>query len=587
MPNRPLHQRRTRSWGARRLLISAAVVVILGAGLGSGLVAAFRSTTRGHRSAASSDECRIGATASSCGLHVPKWSLIATLPGSALAYARPSASSPSFPVLSSWPSANSFPVIATAAGGWLEIRLIARPNGQTGWISSSSCTLTRTSDHVVVDLSRRQLLLFKEGRLAFRAAADVGAPDSPTPPGQYFVALFAQAPSAVYGPFVIVTSAFADQETDWEQQGQPVVAISAPQAAQSTIESSGAATTQGGVALTTTDLEQLRSVPAGTQLDVVTTLAPSSSIAVQRVSGTDAIATAVAASHIAFPAYWSAKAVVLARSDFFSDALAGGPLAQKVGGPLLLTPGASSSAGLDPRVQSEIQRVLAPGGTVYILGGTGAMSMGIDTTLEGLGYATQRIAGADEYATAVAVAEQMGNPKTVFEATGLSYQDAACAVPAAIAKGGAILLTDGPVQSPETSSYLAFHQTDVRYAIGGKLAASGADPGALPVYGSDAYKTCAAVARRFFPKPTIFGAASVSSFTDALSGSAFIGALGAEGPMLLVPPSGALPSSTKYYLSAASGSLWQGYLFGGQLAVGDRVLSQLESAGGRGSNGHG
>jgi len=486
-----------------------------------------------------------------------------------------------------WPSATTFPVIATAPGGWLKIRLIARPNGQTAWVNSSSCTVTRTSYHLVVDLSARQLLVFDQARLAYRLPAGIGAPDSPTPPGHYFVALFAQAPNASFGPFVIVTSGFADQETEWEQQGQPVVTISAPAEVQDAIGPSGAATTRGGVALKVTDLEKLRSVPIGTQLDVDSTLVPSSNVAVQRVSGTDAIATAIATSHIAFPTYWSAKAAVIARSDFFSDALAGGPLAAKVGGPLLITPGASSNSNLDPRVQTEIQRVLAPGGTVYILGGAGALSNGVDRTLQGLGYSTQRIAGSDEYATAVAVAEQIGNPQTIFEATGLSFQDAVSAVPAAIEKGGAILLTDGPTQAPETAAYLAAHPSDLRYAVGGSFAASAADPSATSVHGSDAYATCAAIATKFFPKATIFGAATGSNFPDALSGSAFMGALAAKGPMLLVPSTGSLPSSTSGYLAASSASIAQGYLFGGQYAVGDRVLSELESAGRRGSSSHG
>ena len=53
-------------------------------------------------------------------------------------------------------------------------------------------------------------------------------------------------------------------------------------------------------------------------------------------------------------------------------------------------------------------------------------------------------------------------------------------VAAAITEGGAILLTNGPKQSSETAAYLAAHQGVVRYAIGGPLAAAGADPTASP-----------------------------------------------------------------------------------------------------------
>ncbi len=302
-------------------------------------------------------------------------------------------------------------------------------------------------------------------------------------------------------------------------------------------------------------------------------------VAVQRIYGTDAIETSIAISQAELPISGSAKAVVLARSDFFSDALAGGPLAAKVGGPLLITPGAPLSSSLDSRVQSEIERVLPAGGTVYILGGPLALSTDVDGALEGLGYVTRRIAGADEYATAVDVAEQLGDPSTIFEATGLDFPDALSAVPAAIATGGAILLTDGTAQAPATASYLAAHPNDTRYAIGGPLAAYGADPTATPVYGEDLYATSAAVASTFFAAATKFGVATGVDFPDALSGGVFMGAQATRGPMLLVQPSGSLPPSVAGYLSGVASTLAQGYLFGGPLVVGADVISELESTG--------
>jgi len=296
---------------------------------------------------------------------------------------------------------------------------------------------------------------------------------------------------------------------------------------------------------------------------------------VTRVYGTDAIATSIAVSQADFPKGGSADAVVLARSDFFSDALAGGPLAAKVNGPLLISPGASSSSSLDPRVLSEIQRVLPTGKTVYVLGGDLALSPNIDATLEGLGYSVVREAGADEYATAVDVAEQMGNPTTIFEATGLNFYDSISAVPAAVESQGAILLTDGTTQAPETAAYLSAHSDDVRYAIGGPLAAAGADPGATAVYGQDLYGTSAAVANHFFTHPTTFGAATSATFSDALSGGPGLGL--ADAPLLLVPPSGPLPSSIEQYLSSVASGLTSGTVYGGPLAVGSDVFAELEA----------
>ncbi len=296
-----------------------------------------------------------------------------------------------------------------------------------------------------------------------------------------------------------------------------------------------------------------------------------------QIYGTDAIGTSIAVSETEFPSAGSANAVVLARSDFFADALAGGPLAAKFGGPLLITPGADQSSSIDPRVLAEIQRVLPVGKTVYILGGDLALSPSIDTTLQGLGYVTQRIAGSDEYGTAVNIAQALGNPTTIFEATGLSFQDALSAVPAAIETGGAILLTDGPVEPLATGLYLLSHPGDTRYAIGGPLAAAGADPEATAVYGQDIFGTSAAVATQFFPGAAIYGAATAVDFPDALAGGVFMATGGRTGPLLLVSPSAPLPASISSYLGTlAAGTM--GDVFGGPLAVGPDVLEALAAA---------
>lgn len=331
-------------------------------------------------------------------------------------------------------------------------------------------------------------------------------------------------------------------------------------------------------------------IPAYSSYTYVAASEPSASsgIPVERLFGTDGVATAISVSQHEFPVTGSAEAVVLARSDFFSDALAGDPLAAQLGGPLLLTPGASSSATLDPRVRAEIMRVLPPGGTVYILGGSLALSPSIDAALQSIGYSTERIAGPDEFATAVAIAQQLGSPSTVFEATGTSFADALSAVPPAIALHGAILLTNGNQQAPETAAYLAQHPQTTRYAIGGPLAAAGADPTATAIFGPDLYATSAAVASRFFPTAQVFGVATAATFTDALSGGLYMGTLPASttgsvgsgaGPVLLVAPSAPLPSSAAGYLSGDRANITEGVVFGGPLALGSDVQSALEATG--------
>ncbi|HET9187332.1 MAG TPA: cell wall-binding repeat-containing protein [Acidothermaceae bacterium] len=286
-----------------------------------------------------------------------------------------------------------------------------------------------------------------------------------------------------------------------------------------------------------------------------------------RVAGAERIATSIAASQIAFAAAGSAQNVVLARSDAFPDALAGVPLAAQLHGPLLLTP----SAGLTDPLKAEIQRVLATGSTVYVLGGTVAVSPTVDAQLRAMGYQVTRASGASRFDTAVAIAHLLGDPSVIFEADGTNFPDALSAGPAAAITHGAVLLTFGKQPAAPTTVYLATHPGDLRYAVGGP--ASTSDPVAQPFVGADRYATSVLVAQQFFNGPSAVGTASGTSFPDALSGGP-VAAL-AGGPMVLVPATGSLPTTTQGYLASIASSVLTGWLFGGTAAVSTAVADQV------------
>lgn len=286
-----------------------------------------------------------------------------------------------------------------------------------------------------------------------------------------------------------------------------------------------------------------------------------------RVSGADRIATAIASSENQYFASQSARAVVLTRADDFPDALAGTPLAAKVGGPLLLT----SRNGLDAAVKAEILRVAPLGSSVYILGGPSAVSSDVDKAVTTLGDVPTRVYGADRFATAVAIADQLGDPSTVFEATGLNFPDALAAGPAAVVTGGAILLTAGPKQSPATAAYLATHSAGPRYALGGPAAA--ADPSAQAFIGTDRYDTAAQVADQFFPTAATIGVATGTAFPDALAAGYSLGAK--QAPLLLVPSAGALPSPVITEMLFDFATERDAVVFGGTTAVSDGVAGQV------------
>ncbi len=296
---------------------------------------------------------------------------------------------------------------------------------------------------------------------------------------------------------------------------------------------------------------------------------------ITRLSGADRIATAVAISQNLFAA-GTAGAVVLARSDGFADALAGTPLAAGFMAPILLTP----PAALDARTSAEMQRALGgPGKTVYLLGGTSALSAGIETAVQALGYATVRFAGADRFATAAAIAasHELGSPSTVLVTTGDDFPDSLCAGAATAGAGpSAILLTDGSTVPASTAAYLAGHPGATIYAIGGKAAAAGI-AGAVPIVGVDRYDTCVKVAQKFFPNPTGVAVASGEVFPDGLAGGAHAANTANGFPLLLVAPN-AVPSSVLSWLTANKATLTRGYVYGGPSTVTDATVSALQSA---------
>lgn len=300
---------------------------------------------------------------------------------------------------------------------------------------------------------------------------------------------------------------------------------------------------------------------------------PGSTDPVNRIAGADRIATAIAASEDVFgPA--STNTLVLTRSDSYADALAGTPLAALYGGPLLLT----GRDRLDPRTLAEVSRVLRPQGTIFVLGGSAAISDAVADDLSGRGYSVDRIAGADRYATAVAVADALGTPTTIVLADGNDYTTGLVAGVAAAAAdpstdGGAVLLTDGTLVPDVTAGYLAGHSGVRRFAVGTKSAA--ADPGAVAVTGSDPGETSARVAATFFPNVAAVGVASVASFADALSGGAHAAAFGAP---LLLTDSSALNDSVAGYLSANRTSIVIAYLYGGSGAVSDATAATVQQA---------
>jgi hypothetical protein len=312
---------------------------------------------------------------------------------------------------------------------------------------------------------------------------------------------------------------------------------------------------------------------------------------VERVWGATALGTAVATSRYNWADHGvddgvrpQAKAVVLSRDDTYLDALGGSALAVAKQGPLLITP----TGKLHADIQAEIQRILGGTGTVYLLGGTVALSANVETKLRSLGYSVVRLWGQDEYATAVAVAKAITTePSAIILATSLKYYDALAAGAAAGANPGTVVvLTAGDAMPAASAAYLDTVDPDrvaviavggpaVR-ALGNAVLPSWPDDAEFyPVFGATEFETAVAVADFFFTGPRTAAVATATTWFDALTGGAMIGANG--GPLLLSTP-GTLNEPTRAYFSRNAGSITYGVLLGGPLALKDALITPLGNA---------
>ena len=77
----------------------------------------------------------------------------------------------------------------TGADGlrWLHVRLPGRPNGRLGWIRQRATVTSTTSWRIVVETSRRRVIVYRNGRPVRIVKAVVGKPSTPTPLGKFFI----------------------------------------------------------------------------------------------------------------------------------------------------------------------------------------------------------------------------------------------------------------------------------------------------------------------------------------------------------------------------------------------------------------
>jgi hypothetical protein len=311
----------------------------------------------------------------------------------------------------------------------------------------------------------------------------------------------------------------------------------------------------------------------------------------ERLAGTDRRETACAmAGHsyaswedlVSVPPYYGpnpsrppleAKAVVLVGDSQYADALAAGPLAALLGGPLLLNHG--------DMVRTTCSLMSHEVRTVYLVGGPAVLSRALESAVKSLGVDVVRLGGDDRYQTAVKVAQAIDTlrpadtPQQVFLASGTDFPDALSAGAPAGAASGAVLLTRGSRMAPDTAAYLAGRSGVTVYAVGGDAARAVNLPAGNEIVGANRYETATLVADRFFPEPATAAFASGATYPDALSAAAYGGHAGA--PVLMMARA-ALPDVVAGYVRRHRDTLRGSVLLGGTGAVDDATFTELAAA---------
>lgn len=273
--------------------------------------------------------------------------------------------------------------------------------------------------------------------------------------------------------------------------------------------------------------------------------AAAASAVVERWSGPDRYSTSAAISAQSFPS--GAPVAFLANGLVFADALAGAPVAGRLGGPVLLT----QAGGMPTSVADELRR-LAPA-KVVILGGEASVSVAVEDEVRALVPAEiARWSGADRYVTAAAISAESFVPgaPVAFVANGQVFADALAGAPVAGRQGGPVLLTQPDALPAATIEELVRLRPTKIVILGGESSVS--DPvrtqlAALTTgevtrsAGPDRYATATAISAQSFASGTpVAFLANGLVFADALAGAPIAALLG--GPVLLTQ-AGGLPTT--------------------------------------------
>lgn len=268
--------------------------------------------------------------------------------------------------------------------------------------------------------------------------------------------------------------------------------------------------------------------------------------------------------------------VIITSGLNFPDALSGSVLAKKLDAPVLLV---GTTLTESANTINYVKDHLSKDGTIYILGGQGAVNESFIASFKTLGFNNiERLWGTGRYDTNKAINNKLdveeGTP--VIIASGEGFADALSISSIASIKGYPIILTSKNNLAQQAKDILKKINPRQVYIIGGNGSISDSvktqiksitnltDENIVRIWGTDRYKTSLNIAKYFNLEGETVTFASGKDFPDALSGSILSAKFNA--PLVLI---GAEATEQKKYVDETQ--YIKQIFFGGEGSISKKV----------------
>ena len=96
---------------------------------------------------------------------------------------------------------------------WLKVLLPMRPNNSTGWIRAADVNLSDVPYEIRVSLGDHMLRMFKDGQEVLSSPVVIGAPNTPTPLGTFYITDpvdLKSNPNGAYGAYALGLSGYSE-----------------------------------------------------------------------------------------------------------------------------------------------------------------------------------------------------------------------------------------------------------------------------------------------------------------------------------------------------------------------------------------